>query len=45
MYTELGSIFLYHETLLFFCIDLHVNIIAQVHPVPMEPISYVALCK
>jgi len=45
MYTELGSIFLYHETLRFFSIDLHVNIIAQEHLVPIEPISYVALCK
>ena len=45
MYTELGSISLYHERLRFSFIDLHVNIIAQVHLVPIDPISSVAICK
>ena len=45
MYTQLGSIFLYHGTLRFFCIDLHVNIVAQIHLVPIEPTNCVVLCK
>ena len=45
MCTELGRIFLYHETLHFFRIDLHVNTIAQVHLVPIEPLISVAICK